>query len=311
MLSPRVPELSALEMLDAVNRLGSFSAAGKELGLSQQAVSSRIRALEKQVGSTLFVRTARGSALTPTGLLVANWSSDVLAAAERLDAGITAIRNDVARRLHIVSSQTVAEHLLPDWLVTLRQQEAAQSRTPTVVELSVTNSAVAIDLVMTGGAVVGFIETSAIPRGLASKVVGWDTLVVVVAPGTPWARRRRPLTLAELAATPLVTREVGSGTRESLEQFLVDHVPEIARPAPAVELSTTAAVRSAIAAGTAPGVLSSSAVRDDVLLGRLVVVPIPGTVVARPLTAIWRSGTNPAPGPARDLIDVAITANRS
>ena len=126
MLSPRVPELAALQMLSCISRLGSFSATGKELGLSQQAVSSRMRALERQVGSTLFVRTPRGSALSPTGLLVANWADDVLAAAARLDAGIAAIRTDVASRLQVVASQTIAQHLLPQWLVTLRQQEAAQ-----------------------------------------------------------------------------------------------------------------------------------------------------------------------------------------
>lgn len=305
MLSPRVPELSALQMLSSISRLGSFSATGKELGLSQQAVSSRMRALERQVGSTLFVRTPRGSALSPTGLLVANWADDVLAAAARLDAGIAAIRTDVASRLPVVASQTVAQHLLPQWLVTLRQQEAAQNRTPSVIELSVTNSATAIDMVMTGGAVVGFIETSVLPRGLAHTVVDWDTLVVVVAPDDPWAHRSSALTLAELAATPLVTREIGSGTRGSLEQLLTEQVPHIPLAAPVVELSTAASVRSAIAAGIAPGVLSASAVHDDVLLGRLVIVPTPGTVLSRPLSAIWRSGVNPPRGPARDLVDIA------
>jgi DNA-binding transcriptional LysR family regulator len=75
-------------------------------------------------------------------------------------------------------------------------------------------------------------------------------------------------------------------------------------PAPAVELSTSAAVRSAIAAGTAPGVLSALAVRDDLTLGRLVAVPTEQPIL-RPLTAIWQGGRTPPPGPARDLIAIA------
>ncbi|WP_354216238.1 LysR family transcriptional regulator, partial [Arthrobacter sp. UYCo732] len=50
-LSPRMPELSALEMLVTVQDLGSLSAAAALLGLSQQGVSSRMRALEAQIGS--------------------------------------------------------------------------------------------------------------------------------------------------------------------------------------------------------------------------------------------------------------------
>src|ERR1019366_8604745 len=47
------------------------------------------------------------------------------------------------------------------------------------------------------------------PEGLRSRVIGHDTLVVVVRPDHPWARRRQPLSPAELAATALVSREEG------------------------------------------------------------------------------------------------------
>ncbi|MER2207696.1 MAG: LysR family transcriptional regulator, partial [Rhodococcus sp. (in: high G+C Gram-positive bacteria)] len=49
-LSPRVPELSALDVLLSVGRLGSMGAAGREHGLSQQAVSARVRSVERQLG---------------------------------------------------------------------------------------------------------------------------------------------------------------------------------------------------------------------------------------------------------------------
>ncbi|MCW3768887.1 LysR substrate-binding domain-containing protein [Paenarthrobacter sp. PAE-2] len=77
---------------------------------------------------------------------------------------------------------------------------------------------------------------------------------------------------------------------------------------PLVELSTTAAVRSTIAAGTAPGVLSALAVRDDLALHRLVAVPDRGLPLRRTLTAIWQTGPAPPPGPARDLAAIAAKA---
>lgn len=304
LLSPRIPELSALEMLATVHDLGSFSAAGKHLGLSQQAVSSRMRSLESQLGSALLTRSPRGSTLTETGALVAGWAAEVLAAAERLDAGIASLRSDAARQLKVAASQTIAEHLLPLWLVALRRQQESLGLVPTVVELTVNNSEATVALVRSGQAALGFIETPHLPPDLSAAAVQVDDMVLVVAPEHPWARRRSPVTVEELAATALVTREAGSGTRDALEHLLTGAgAPTLI--APLVELSTTAAVRSAIAAGTAPGVLSALAVRDDIALHRLVAVPVRGLRLRRTLTALWQSGATPAPGPARDLATIA------
>ncbi|ALE06029.1 hypothetical protein AL755_12030 [Arthrobacter sp. ERGS1:01] len=305
MLSPRMPELSALEMLAAVHSLGSLSAAGKLLGLSQQGVSSRMKNLEAQIGAVLLTRTPRGSTLTETGTLVAVWAADVLAAAERLDTGISSLRAERARQLHVVASQTIAEHLLPRWLVALRRQQESHGIFPTVVELTVTNSEVAAEMVRSGAAAIGFIESSRLPGDLASATVQHDELTVVVAPGHPWARRTAPLTPAELAGAGLVSREVGSGTRNALEVILAAHDPGLALAAPVAEYTTTAAVRSAVAAGTGPGVLSVWAVRDDLDLGRLVSVPVARVKLRRPLTVLWTSGALPPAGPGRDLAAIA------
>lgn len=306
MLSPRMPELTALEMLAAVRDLGSLSAVGKQLGLSQQAVSSRMRSLEAQIGAVLLSRSPRGSKLTDTGNLVATWAVDVLAAAERLDTGIASLRADSARQLHVVASQTIAEHLLPKWLVTLRRQQVSLRLIPSVVELTVTNSKTAAAMIRSGAAAIGFIESPHLPKGLAAKIVQYDELAVVVAPGHPWARRKKSLTASELARTPLVTREHGSGTRDALENILTDQDLGTPMARPLVELTTTAAVRTAIAAGTAPGVLSVLAVKDDLELGRLISVPVTKLSLRRPLTAIWQSGSLPPSGPARDLVAIAV-----
>lgn len=299
-----MPDLSALQMLAAVQERGSLSAAAHYLGLSQQGVSSRMRSLETQIGSPLLTRTARGSTLTGTGVLIAGWAAEVLAAAERLDAGIASVRSDTLRQLHVAASQTIAEYLLPQWLVALRRQQETLGTAPALVQLSVSNSAGAAELVRSGAASIGFIESPNLPGDLASQTVQYDEMILVVAPDHPWARRRPPVTAGELARTPLVTRERGSGTRDSLEHLLTDDAGE-PMASPAVELSTTAAVRSAIAAGTAPGVLGGLAVRDDLVLHRLVAVEVTGLSLRRPLTAIWHTGSTPPAGPARDLIAIA------
>jgi DNA-binding transcriptional LysR family regulator len=263
-----------------------------------------MRSLESRIGSALLTRTPRGSTLTESGALVAGWSAEVLSAAERLDAGIASLRSGAARQLKVAASQTIAEHLLPLWLVALRRQQESLGLTPTVVELTVNNSEASVALVRSGQAAIGFIESPHPPPDLGTAAVQDDDMVLVVAPDHPWARRRTPVTADELAATALVTREHGSGTRDALVHLLAAAgAPALAEPM--VELSTTAAVRSAIAAGTAPGVLSALAVRDDLALNRLVAVPVRGLLLHRALTVLWRSGPIPPSGPARDLAAIA------
>jgi len=319
-----VHDLGALRSLREVGRQGSIAAAAAVLGVSQQALSARMRTLERAMGVSLLSRTPSGSHLTEQGRLVVGWAEDVLDAADRLEAGLRSIRSGVSHRLAIAASQTIAEHLVPHWLVELRSVELSSVELsgvelsgvelktgeqvadylPTVVELTVANSTGVIELVRDAKADLGFIETPHLPSDLVTVRLRDDELLVVAAPGHRWAHRRRPLTLGEIARTPLVMREAGSGTRDTLTDHLAAQDPPL-RPAIAMELGTSAAVRSAIAAGVGPGVLSRLAVRDDLVLGRLVAVEIAGPPLTRQLTAVWRPDRDPLSPEGQRLLAVA------
>ena len=300
----RLHDLGALRALREVGRHGSIAAAAAVLGVSQQALSARMRTLERATGLALLARAPSGSHLTEQGQLVVGWADDVLDAADRLEAGLRSIRSGVSRRLAIAASQTVAEHLVPHWLVELRAAEQASGDEPTFVELTVANSAGVIELVRDGKARLGFIETPHLPAGLVTAHVRDDEMLVVTAPAHPWARRRGPLPLAELAAAPLVMREAGSGTRVTLTEHLAAQDPPLPTRI-AMELGTSAAVRSAIAAGVGPGVLSRLAVRDDLVLGRLVAVEVAGPPLIRQVVAVWRPDQGPLPPEGARLLAVA------
>ncbi len=305
-MTETVGDLNGLRALREVGRQGSIAAAAAVLDVSQQALSARMRNLERALGLTLLARTRSGSHLTGPGKLVVGWAEDVLDAAERLEAGIRSIRSGVSRRLAIAASQTIAEHLVPHWLVELRrtEQAGAGGYPPTVVELTAANSAEVVERVRDGRAELGFIETPHRPAGLVTAPLRDDEMLLVTAPGHPWAARRSPLPLAQVAATPLVIREAGSGTRDTLADHLAAQDPPL-RARVAMEVGTTAAVRSAIAEGVGPGVLSRLAVRDDLVLGRLVAVEVAGPPLTRRLTAVWRPDHDP-PGPeAARLLAVA------
>jgi DNA-binding transcriptional LysR family regulator len=306
-VSESLHDLAALRALREVGRQGSIAAAAAVLGVSQQALSARMRTLERAAGVSLLSRAPTGTHLTEQGRLVVGWAEDVLDAADRLEAGLRSIRSGVSHRLAIASSQTIAEHLVPHWLVELRAAEQAAGYAPTVVELTVANSTGVIELVRASRAGLGFIETPHLPSDLVTAHLRDDEMLVVAAPGHPWARRRSPLPLAEVAATPLVMREAGSGTRDTLTDHLAaQHPPLTARIA--VELGTSAAVRSAIAAGIGPGVLSRLAVRDDLVLGRLVAVEVAGPPLSRRLIAVWRPDHEPLAPEAARLLGVAQRA---
>lgn len=73
---------------------------------------------------------------------------------------------------------------------------------------------------------------------------------------------------------------------------------------PLLELPTTAAVRAVVASGTAPAILSTLAVRDDIDAGRLVKVRVSNIRFIRELRAIF-SATDVLDPALRDLLDIA------
>lgn len=302
-LPPRVSDLAGFDLLLSVARAGSIGRAAAEHGISQPAASARMRLLEGQLGLALIERSPRGSRLTPAGALVADWAQAAVDAAAALDEGLTALRRERESRLRIAASMTVAEYLLPVWLTALRAVDPGA-----VVALSAVNSAEVAHAVLADAADIGFVEGPGIPEGLHGEPVGRDTLTLVVAPAHPWARRRSGVPAGELTRTALVSREAASGTRRFLEEALhgqagLEQVP------PAAELSSTTAIKAAVAAGAGPAVLSSLAVAAELSAGTLRAVPVSGVDLNRTLMAVWTAGRR-LTGPALDLYAIAARAGR-
>ena len=299
-LPSRVSDLTGFDLLLSVTRTGSIGRAAAEHGISQPAASARMRLLEAQLGLALIERSPRGSRLTPAGALVAGWAQAAVDAAAALDAGLVALRHERDSRLRIAASMTVAEYLLPAWLTALRAVDPGA-----VVALSAVNSAEVAQAVLADAADIGFIEGPEIPDGLHAEPVGRDRLTLVVAPAHPWARRRSGVPAAELARTALVSREAGSGTRRFLEEALRTQAG-LERVPPAAELSSTTAIKAAVAAGagSGPAVLSSLAVAAELSAGTLRAVPVTGVDLTRTLRVVWTPGRR-LTGPARDLYTIA------
>jgi DNA-binding transcriptional LysR family regulator len=295
-----MPEVATLQLLVGIDDLGSLGAAGRALGMTQPNASRAIRQLEHRFGMTLVERGPRGSTLTAQGTVIVHWAREVLADMDRLLDAAAALRVERDAHLTVAASMTVAEYLLPQWLGTFGRDN------PDVqIHLQVLNSMQVCERVTDGSCDLGFVEGPAVPEHLNKVTVARDRLVVVVHPNHPWARRRRPLTIAELAATPLLVREPGSGTRRTLDVAL----QEFERPAPLLELGSGAAIRTSVIGGVGPAVLSTLAISDAVDSGQLRMVEVEALDLKRTLRAVWRPPKHLG-GPAGALLKQVLRDSR-
>jgi DNA-binding transcriptional LysR family regulator len=296
-----LPEVATLELLVGIDDRGSLGAASRALGMAQPNASRAIRQLERRFGMALVERSPRGSTLTAQGTVIVHWARQVLADVERLLDAAAALRVERDAQLTVASSMTVAEYLLPQWLGRFRRLNADVH-----VHLQVLNSMQVFERVTDGSCDLGFVEGPNVPDHLKKITVARDRLVVVVHPGHPWARRRRPLTMAELAATPLLAREPGSGTRHTVDLAL----QEFERAAPLLELGSGAAIRTSVLGGVGPAVLSTLAIADEIESGELRLVDVEGLDLHRTLRAVWRA-RGALGGPAGALLKLVLQGSRA
>ena len=84
--------LTGLEVFAKVAAAGSFSAAGRALGLSQTMVTKHIAALEQRLGAKLLHRSTRRLSLTDAGRNYLEASERILADMSAADAAVAAER---------------------------------------------------------------------------------------------------------------------------------------------------------------------------------------------------------------------------
>ena len=95
-------DLGAVRTFVAVADAGRFAEAADDLSITQQAVSKRVAALERELGVRLFTRTARGAQLTTDGQAFLPHARELVAAEQRAAASVRpgqrALRVDVVGR---------------------------------------------------------------------------------------------------------------------------------------------------------------------------------------------------------------------
>ncbi|MHA7773065.1 LysR family transcriptional regulator [Roseibium sp. M-1] len=115
-------KLSALSgFVEAVN-LGSFSAATKNLGISQPAVSQQVRSLEDDLGIRLLNRTTRQLKLTEAGERYYAYARDILERLAEADRSVQSEDAQMSGPLSIGLPLGFAETILSDFLIRFKKE---------------------------------------------------------------------------------------------------------------------------------------------------------------------------------------------
>jgi DNA-binding transcriptional LysR family regulator len=106
-------DITRLRVLDALARLGSVTAAAKELHYTQPTVSHHLARLEAETGAQLLQRAGRGIRLTPAGQLLADRAAEIIGRIETADAELAAHVGLTAGRVRLASFSSVIGSLVP------------------------------------------------------------------------------------------------------------------------------------------------------------------------------------------------------
>jgi DNA-binding transcriptional LysR family regulator len=254
----------------------SVHGAADALRLTASAVTKRIQALERRLDTQLFERGRFGLRPTEAARLLYPEARQALAALHLAEQSVIETRRDKGATLTLAASHTIGGFLLPGWLAAFRVLEATVR-----AKVEIVNSTGVIAAVRNRQAEIGFVEGLDSLEGLAAVDLHRDHIVVVVARGHRWARRRT-LGAADLAGEPYLTREAGSGTRAVATAGLASIGVELT---PTLEAASTQSIKRALNGGGF-ALLSELAVETERRAGTLNTLTVRGLEFARDLRAV-------------------------
>jgi DNA-binding transcriptional LysR family regulator len=269
--SLRNATLRQLRVFGAVARNLSFTAAAKELHLTQPAVSMQVKELEDACGAPLVERIGRGIHLTEAGAELAACAAGVAEQLRQTEERLDALRG-LKKGLLRLGAVSTAKYFAPALLAAFQRAHPGVTVRFTVgnreemIESLASNDA---DLVIMGRP----------PRELDTVAEPFATnpLVVVAAPDHPLARRRR-IPLKRLAEETFLIRERGSGTRAAMERVFGDR--GVAYRA-GMEVASNETIKQAVIAGMGIAFLSAHTMALELRTRKLVVLDVAGLPIVR------------------------------
>lgn len=253
-------ELETLRTFVQAVRLGSLTAAAREMNRTQPAITMQIQKLEQEAGEPLLLREPRGVRPTRAGEILYARAQTLLQDAEDLLEEVRAVGSLRAGTLRIGATDVMAIGYLP------RVLKAFRERFPGVqTAVEVEGSRALGERVAKSELDLALVTLPLENPALTFTLVDREAVIFVAAPDYPGARRR--LSLEDLAREPLIHHKRDSVTREEVAAaFRVQGL----EPNVAMEVSSPEAIKELVALGLGIAPLSRSQVAGDRRAGRLI-----------------------------------------
>ncbi|MFC7546247.1 LysR family transcriptional regulator [Plantactinospora sp. GCM10030261] len=276
-------EIRQLEYLVAVAEEASFTRAAQRVRISQSGVSAQVRQLERELGASLFDRSARTVTLTVAGKAALEHARAALAATEAMRQAVAEVTGVLRGRLTVgmVTGCTVAplfdalaafHRAHPGVLLTLREDQSDRL----------------VEGVRAGTIDLALIGTADPPADLNAVTVLSEPLVALTRPEHPLAGHPA-VALADLAGQPLVCMPAGTGIRTVLDRICAAGG---VRAEVLLEASAADAVADLAARGLGVAILSESMAAG--YADRLATRPISGADLPARLALVWSASVSPA-----------------
>jgi len=276
--------LRQLEIFVAIARTGNVSRAAEIVALSQSAASTALAELERQFDCQLFDRNGKLLKLNALGKTLLPIASSLLTQASEIEQLLTG--KSALGDLNVGATLTIG-----NYLAIMIISEFMQNHLDCHIALQVKNTQAILQQVAGYALDLGLIEGSCHHPDLTAETWIEDELAVFCAPTHPLANSTAA-TMDELLAATWILREQGSGTRETFDQAMRHHSPELKIR---LELEHTEAIKRAVESGLGIGCISRLALRDAFRRGSLVEIKTPLLDLRRQFMFVWHKNRYQTP----------------
>lgn len=280
-------ELGQLQTFRVVAETLNFTKAAERLHLTQSAVSHQIKALEKDLGEPLFLRSKRGVKLSQKGKLALEHVERILDEAQTMREHVSGHDNSPVGQVRAAAGTQAFVHLFADLFELFMREHPG-------VELSFRTTASTDQTVrdiLNGAADVGFASMPVYSPALKVTELFEDELVLIVGHRHHLANREEAK-VEEIERERLILFERGASIRRATELFFerVNISPRLA-----LESNDTYFIKLMVQHGLGVSLLPSWSVRNEVAAGTLAKLRIEGHRLPRSVAMVSLERFQPSP----------------
>lgn len=252
-----------LAVFKAVADKRSFSQAAKSLHISQPAISLQIQSLEESLGARLFDRNNKRVVLTQAGKTFYKFATQIIELYDQAQKEIAELTGLVKGKIKIGASLTIGEYVLPKIA-----GHFVKDHPEVNITINIANTEEITKHLLANTLDIGLVEGPIKHSDLILEKFMDDELVVVVPFDHPWAKKDF-ISMDSLLSQPFVLREAGSGTRQIMEEKLMECGVDIEDLQIAMELGSTQAIKEAVGVGLGISIISKWAIKKDLKYNNL------------------------------------------